>query len=213
MKISDADIQRIDDGLFLKVIAYSPTLGWKNVGLNIPANFRPPADGIINVILMGTPPATIPQLDAIQTYILSEYLPDEEWFRGVRIFDSSENIILTLYAAVKETNPVGKDEVEIEAAALKKDKLLVNVSYSGGCKKHELQLNWDGLFLKSDPPQVILGLSHNANGEFCRMLKSEQLQFDLSPIIPEPHKYVINLFHDDDREQDFYTAYIPEENP
>jgi hypothetical protein len=45
--------------------------------------------------------------------------------------------------------------------------------------------------LKSDPPQVSLVLSHDANGDMCRALLSERLQFDLSTILDNPNDYVL----------------------
>jgi len=41
--------------------------------------------------------------------------------------------------------------------------LLLNVSYSGGCMKHEFQLCWDGTMINSIPPQISVLLSHNSN--------------------------------------------------
>lgn len=61
--------------------------------------------------------------------------------------------------------------------------LYLNVLYSGGCKEHEFKLYGLPAFLKSNPPQAELFLSHNADGDECEALTTEELRFGLSPFL------------------------------
>ena len=94
---------------------------------------------------------------------------------------------------MREQQPIGGDFVAIEAVGLKGDKLIIDVIYGGGCRQHTFQLNWDGKFLKSNPAQVVLELSHDANDDPCRALIHERLQFDLSVIIENPSQYILHV--------------------
>lgn len=81
-----------------------------------------------------------------------------------------------------ETTNVFTDDASIIKADLKKDLLLLTVRYGGGCKEHEFELYWDGLFMESNPLQVKLELSHNSNEDMCRALLTDELYFNLSII-------------------------------
>ncbi len=71
----------------------------------------------------------------------------------------------------------------IEAKLVENDILSTVVSYSGGCKKHEFTLGTAPDFTNTDlNPQVNLVLGHENNGDLCRALIRERLDFDLSPL-------------------------------
>lgn len=74
------------------------------------------------------------------------------------------------------------DPASIVSGEINSDILGLVVRYGGGCKDHDFELYWDGLFMDSEPPQVRLQLSHNANNDLCRALLTEKLFFNLSPI-------------------------------
>ncbi|MCI5122954.1 MAG: hypothetical protein D3925_00385 [Candidatus Electrothrix sp. AR5] len=193
MNIIDADIKKMKRGLELDVIAFTPTLGWKDVVLSLVQYATPPADGIQDVILCGRQPGGI-TLPAIELHRLSVELLDKEWFRGVCITRQSDNEkLITLRTLVREKKPIGTDMVMISAAGLKGDKLLIDVSYAGGCAPHDFQLEWNGDFLKSNPQQVMFNLSHNGNGDACQALIRERLQFDLSPILEFANENIIHV--------------------
>ncbi len=189
----DADLVTKSGVTTLNVIALAPTLGWTDVRLDSVIYVNPPADGIQEVILRGTPPAGPIVLPALEHFMLSAELPSASWLQGVRIVNQSGDTLLVLKDPVEKQPPVGKDFTAIEAAGLKGDKLILDVRYTGGCLDHTFQLNWDGAFLKSNPAQVVLELSHNANGDSCQALVSERLQFDLSVIIDDPRQYIIRV--------------------
>jgi hypothetical protein len=71
---------------------------------------------------------------------------------------------------------------EITKASIKGDILTLDVSYSGGCKDHSFSLHGTKMYMKSMPPKLGIFLEHEANGDSCRELKTEQLNFNISEI-------------------------------
>ncbi len=74
-----------------------------------------------------------------------------------------------------------EDPFTIGEAVIEGDTLHLSVSYKGGCREHGFDL-LAGSFLESNPVQVDVMLSHNAHGDTCGELISEELAFDLSPL-------------------------------
>jgi len=72
------------------------------------------------------------------------------------------------------------DHRDIESVILKDNSLFIAVSYSGGCKEHELELIGNPMIMKSLPPKRAIQLYHNANGDSCRSLVNEVLEIDIS---------------------------------
>jgi hypothetical protein len=74
------------------------------------------------------------------------------------------------------------DPARIRDIAIAGDVLTLKVTYGGGCEKHDFELyGWRG-YNKSNPPQALLFLSHNAHGDRCEALITEVLHFSLSPL-------------------------------
>lgn len=193
LNLIDADLDNAGGNTTLHVRAYAPTLGWQDVSLSSKVYVMAPVDGIQDFILQGQPPSR-PAPTAIETFQLSAPVPTTAWLQGVRISNSCGESLLTLRTLVQKHKPIGDDFVAIEAAGLKGDKLIIDVIYGGGCvPQHSFQLNWDGALLKSNPAQVVLELSHNANGDPCRALLRERLQFDLSVLIENPSQYILHV--------------------
>lgn len=76
----------------------------------------------------------------------------------------------------------GTDAYTINAATLAGDTLRVNVSYSGGCETHAFTLVAEPRFLESFPVQLRVSIAHNANGDRCEALITEDYHFDLTPL-------------------------------
>ena len=76
----------------------------------------------------------------------------------------------------------GTDKYTLNTASINEDTLTINVSYSGGCEKHEMTLVASDTFLESFPVQLPVSLAHNANGDACEAWLTEDLNFDLTPI-------------------------------
>ncbi len=75
-----------------------------------------------------------------------------------------------------------KDLLTVNSASIEKDELLVSVSYGGGCANHFIELySYTGI-LKSNPPQMNLVLSHNANNDMCEAYITKNFRFDLNAI-------------------------------
>lgn len=72
------------------------------------------------------------------------------------------------------------DPAIVVDAAIAKDVLHIITRYGGGCKEHDFELYWNGLFMESNPVQVNLQLSHHSNNDMCRALITENLYFDLA---------------------------------
>jgi hypothetical protein len=109
--------------------------------------------------------------------IASENMSNQE----INLPDSSKTDVRTITiredANLLESDPFRILETEIEG-----DILSITVSYGGGCKDHEFTMFSSGQYGKSYPPKLILFLKHVSNGDMCKALLTETLQFDLSSI-------------------------------
>lgn len=71
---------------------------------------------------------------------------------------------------------------DVESMEIIDSKLMLNVSYSGGCEAHEFNLYSKNEYAKSYPPQLSLFLEHIDNGDNCRARIYKDLIFDLSGV-------------------------------
>lgn len=69
--------------------------------------------------------------------------------------------------------------LNIENIVLNGHLLTLQVSYSGGCKKHEFQLVGSAMLMKSLPPKRPILLYHDNKGDSCRELVNDTLTFDI----------------------------------
>lgn len=98
---------------------------------------------------------------------IDEFILDDG---SIILFDDNKDIILF------------KDYARIDTVFIKSDTLFLRVLYSGGCQVHKFKLFGSRSILKSNPPQMKILLSHNANGDGCRMLITDTLKFSIKPI-------------------------------
>jgi hypothetical protein len=77
---------------------------------------------------------------------------------------------------------VSPDPLTIKDITVSSNSLQIDVEYGGGCKEHRIDLYADGPVLTSEPGQIDLRLSHNANNDQCEALVRQTLQFDLSSL-------------------------------
>ncbi|KAF0158764.1 MAG: hypothetical protein FD188_2428 [Ignavibacteria bacterium] len=77
---------------------------------------------------------------------------------------------------------IKKDMLVVDSAVIENNLLALSVSYSGGCRDHIIDLYAYTGILKSNPPQMNLVLSHNANGDMCEAYATRTIKFDLSKI-------------------------------
>jgi hypothetical protein len=76
----------------------------------------------------------------------------------------------------------GIDEYVLNSAMITDDRLELNVSYGGGCEKHQFTLVSTGVFLEPFPVQLRVDLAHNANNDSCEAWLTDDYHFDLSAI-------------------------------
>ncbi|MDQ7816414.1 MAG: NigD-like C-terminal domain-containing protein [Melioribacteraceae bacterium] len=81
-----------------------------------------------------------------------------------------------------DTDFIKRDMLNVNSLALLRDDLKFNVSYSGGCKDHTIELYAFKGIQKSNPAQVTLILSHNANGDMCEAYLTKTVSFDLAAL-------------------------------
>ena len=77
-----------------------------------------------------------------------------------------------------------KDGYTLEDLVIEGNVLVLTVQFTwGGCKEPEFKLMWDGLFMKSNPPQVALVL-YLEKEDSCEAnyIITKKLKFDLTPI-------------------------------
>jgi hypothetical protein len=78
------------------------------------------------------------------------------------------------------------DPFTLQNASLEGCLLTVDVSYGGGCEEHEFELFMSpSVFGESFPAQANLWLKHNANGDICRAVVSDKLEFDITAVIEQ----------------------------
>lgn len=75
-----------------------------------------------------------------------------------------------------------KDALAVNSAVIENNELVMSVSYSGGCATHLIDLYAYTGILKSNPPQMNLVLSHNANNDMCEAYITKTIRFDLNKI-------------------------------
>jgi len=84
----------------------------------------------------------------------------------------------SLYLAAFESQ---QDELSIENAEIRQDLLQLNVTFPGGCEKHEFGLIASESIEKSGPGSGFILLTHDANNDSCKVEMVDELHFDLSP--------------------------------
>jgi hypothetical protein len=74
------------------------------------------------------------------------------------------------------------DPLEIVAARVEGDRLLLALRYSGGCRTHGLELVASSLFMESFPVQADLLLAHDDHDDPCDGIVGREVAFDLAPL-------------------------------
>ena len=82
-----------------------------------------------------------------------------------------------------DVSEMPRDSFLVDSASVDGDVLRLQVSYNGGCGKHRFVLYSSPSWIaRSNPPAVIVYLSHEARGDTCQKSVQENLAFGLSPI-------------------------------
>lgn len=122
--------------------------------------------------------------------VLVKYQSDPEEFRcgrggvvyhSIRITEIRKNAPEVGILKEDEWEKYSMDPFRLDSAYVENDWLMMRVSYSGGCREHELNL-WKLPPNALDPPPVELALSHDANGDMCEAYITRWLVFSLVPL-------------------------------
>ncbi len=71
------------------------------------------------------------------------------------------------------------DPYQIDEVRISDDqKLLVDVSYAGGCEEHIFKIGWPDVITAIYPPNFSVVLYHDFNGDTCEAYITETLEFD-----------------------------------
>ncbi|MGZ5244456.1 MAG: hypothetical protein ACXWDO_11985 [Bacteroidia bacterium] len=73
------------------------------------------------------------------------------------------------------------NDEKIKRAWIEGDNLKIDVAYSG-CNKHDFDLNWNGSFMKSNPPQATVELTDNTGEQMCEAYFQHTLCFNISKL-------------------------------
>ncbi len=75
------------------------------------------------------------------------------------------------------------DALEVNDIRISGSVLLATVSYGGGCQRHDIGLVATGPWLESEPVQVAVTFTHDANDDPCDAYLTEVREFELAPLI------------------------------
>ncbi|MFO7445314.1 MAG: NigD-like C-terminal domain-containing protein [Ignavibacteriaceae bacterium] len=124
------------------------------------------------------------------------------------------NKILLAYGT--DRNQYKVDPFRIEEAVITGNTINFKLTYSGGCREHDFLLVAFSRFLKSNPVQADLLLTHNSHNDGCEALITKtNLSFDLSPLKNEygrlnnnmNGKIILNIFNDKESKQPLKVIY------
>ena len=79
---------------------------------------------------------------------------------------------------VKDSDPI----ISIDTVEIRGNIMYIDVSYGGGCEKHEFEVIGSLAIAKSYPPIRSIQLVHRANGDKCRAIKKAKLEVYLDDI-------------------------------
>jgi hypothetical protein len=105
------------------------------------------------------------------------------------------------FAVIKEM-PEVVPNVAINEMKIENGILHMNVSYSGGCEDQTFELIGSQMLMKSLPPKRTLTLLRNDHGDKCREWITQDLKFDLKPVMVDenPEKQVIFILSNNQKE-------------
>jgi hypothetical protein len=74
------------------------------------------------------------------------------------------------------------DQLTVDSARVREDRLHVFVTYGGGCADHDFAAVAHTGWMESEPVQLGLFIAHDAHGDPCYALLQRELTFDLDPV-------------------------------
>ena len=99
-----------------------------------------------------------------------------------QVTDTTLKATLVNYSSDLLKKENSSDPIKILDAKIINNQLHLNVSYSGGCEKHNFKITGDASISKSLPPIRSVELFHFANGDACKKLIIEELIINVSEL-------------------------------
>ena len=95
-----------------------------------------------------------------------------------------KNSTTMIKAKIGEIN-LASDAITIADVKVKGNILLIDISYSGGCKDHSFEMIGSKMIAKSLPPVRAIQLIHHANNDQCKKMILQTLEVDLKDLAYE----------------------------
>lgn len=163
---------------------------------------KEPQDGIWGYMLEVIPTSVF-GADIMIPFKVEAPWTGNESANGLRItqpsLDPSQDDYETMQLKLKKVNTLTKEQSNftvLKGASFDKQlkQLIIDISYGGGCSLHLFSLEWDGVILKSIPPQYNFTLVDASKYDPCKAILPAQLRFDIdTPGIQLESPSVINL--------------------
>jgi len=80
---------------------------------------------------------------------------------------------------------LARDPIYLNDAFVDGNCLQINISYSGGCKDHTVDLALMHPWIDGSSSVPTFEIKHNANGDMCEAIFTKEMRFDLTPLILE----------------------------
>lgn len=173
-----------------------------NARLNEHIYANEPKDGIWGYTLEVIPTSVF-GADIMVPFSVQAPWTGNENSNGVRItqpnLQSNESDYETVQLKVKKVNSFSTEQVNLiilkgASFDISTNQLILDINYGGGCFPHLFSLEWDGLTIKTIPPQYNFNLVDLSEYDPCRAILPVQLRFDIdTPSIQLDRPSLINI--------------------
>ena len=75
------------------------------------------------------------------------------------------------------------DPFALESARAEGTTVTAVVRYGGGCEDHQFRVYWDGIATKSIPPQMVVNVYHDDQGDTCEAYLIDMVSFDAQELL------------------------------
>lgn len=175
-------LRKTDPQLLIAAEGQVPTSGWSDGELSEYIYVVPPEDGIYEFDFVAKPPSG-PVIQVVSPIFASDMTKWHRGIKGIKVYAAENSVTVRLLTIAAPPKTKG-DPFNVDSAKIVGDQLHIDVSYSGGCARHDFELYWDGSYDKSQPPRANLMLIHDANDDPCDAIIRETIRFDLFQLAP-----------------------------
>ncbi len=171
-----------DSSVLVTAVGDVPTSGWANAKLEPFIYVIPPLDGIYDFQFVAEKPGGITQQVVTPIEVKDFKIALAPKMKGIRVGSATNSFLLRFLETPEIPKPI--DQFQVISARLKDGCLDVDVTFAGGCARHDFTLHWDNTFKKSNPPIAVMRLIHDGNEDPCEGLERETLHFALPQLQP-----------------------------